>query len=273
MKKAFVFSGGGAYAASELGIVKYINEKNLFDDSTDLAIGTSFGAISAGSLALQISDHAILDMLVDFNSQVSRLLSGWSLAWSMISFPYTLGLADLEMILGPYFGGDPQLTSRSLITVATDISTFKPVYFTNALRQLANISVLESISASASIPLLFYPVKIDKYICVDGGIMNNFPVNLADGCDTIYAFGSPLNTYDNPYPMQNLFSYLSAMINGGIYRLNAYTERNLSSNANVQYCSYTSHASNILDFSQYEADLEEGYKIAKHFFETEVDSK
>ncbi|MCL5033275.1 MAG: patatin-like phospholipase family protein [Thermotogae bacterium] len=266
--KAFVFSGGGAYAGCELGIVKYILEKNLFEDSTDLAIGTSFGAISAGSLALQLSDDAILDMFADFNSQVSRLLSGWSLAWSMISFPYTLGWANLEMILGPYFGGDPQKTSRSLITVSTDLKTFKPVYFTNALRQLEHISILESIAASASIPLVFEPLKVSKYICVDGGIMNNFPVNLAEGFDTVYAFGSALgNEYYNAQPTQNLPSYLSTLLNGAIYRLNVNTQRNVP--LNVKYCPYASYASNMLDFSHYSEDITSGYDTAKAFFEKE----
>ncbi len=265
--KAFVFSGGGAYAASEFGIIKYILEKDYFDPSTDLAIGTSFGAISAGSLALQFSDDTLVSILMDFNQEVPTLLSGWSLAWSMISFPYTLGLANLEMILAPYFGGDTQNTSRSLITVSTDLTTFRPVYFTNTLRQLENISILESIAASASIPLVFEPLKVSKYICVDGGIMDNFPVSLADGFDTVYAFGTPLGKYFDPTPTKDLQTYLSELLNGAIYRLNMESARKMP--LNVQFCPYTSHASNMLDFSHYDADLESGYKTAKAFFEKE----
>ncbi|MEM4065909.1 MAG: patatin-like phospholipase family protein [Candidatus Micrarchaeaceae archaeon] len=264
--KNFVFSGGGAYAASELGIVKYILEKNYFDPTCDLAIGTSFGAISAGSLALQFADDTMLNMLADFDRQVSNLLLGWSLAWSMISYPYTLGLANLEMILAPYFGGDENTTSRALITVATDLMEFKPVYFTNAMRQLNHTSILESITASASIPLIFMPIKIDNFICVDGGIMDNFPVNLVniDG-NVTYAFGSPLGQYDNLQPTQNIASYLSTLINGAIYRLNKSKERNIPNYIN--YCPYSSYASNMLDFSNYNEDFESGYKTAQTFFE------
>ncbi len=263
--KAFVFSGGGAYAASELGIVKYILEKDLFDPTTDLAIGTSFGAISAGSLALTHTDFTMLDMLAEFNEQVPSLLSGWSLAWSMISFPYTLGLQSLEMILAPYFGGTPTLTSRALITVATDLIEFKPVYFTNALRQLEHISILQSIAASASIPLIFEPMKISKYICVDGGIMNNFPVNLVSAENEAYAFGTPLSNMYFTQPTKDLITYLSTLLNGAIYRLNKEEERNIPQS--VKYCPYTSHATNVLDFSHYEEDFKDGYETAKRFFE------
>ncbi len=263
--KAFVFSGGGAYAASELGIIKYILEKDLFNPAIDLAIGTSFGAISAGSLALEHTDDTMLDMLIDFNQQVPHLLSGWSLAWSMISFPYTLGLQTLEMILGPYFGGTPTLTNRALITIATDLIEFKPVYFTNAMRQLEQISILESISASASIPLIFEPLKVSKYICVDGGITDNFPVNLISDEDTAYAFGSPLGHAYYAQPTKDLLTYLSTLLNGAIYRLNKEENRNISKK--VKYCPYTSHATNMLDFSHYEEDFDGGYETAKQFFE------
>ena len=268
-RKSFVFSGGGAYAASELGIVNYILSHDLFDPSQDMAIGTSFGAISAGALALGFSDKKMINMLKVFAKTVQAHLSGWSLAWSMLSFPYTYGLDNLMIILSPYFGGDVK-EQESLITVATDLVNWRPVYINHTLRDLANISILEAISASASIPLLFQPVKISHYLCIDGGVMDNFPIDVAYNTDIIYAFGTPIEDYHDSTPTKDIPSYFSNLINGAIYRMNKDILREIpkSLKDKVNYCKYSSHATNTLDFSHYEEDFHDGYIRAKSFFES-----
>lgn len=54
--------------------------------------------------------------------------------------------------------------------LAVDIKTVKPVVLKSG--NLAN-----SLRSSMAIPTIFKPVKIDSFLLVDGGLMDNFPVD------------------------------------------------------------------------------------------------
>jgi NTE family protein len=56
-----------------------------------------------------------------------------------------------------------------LIVTATDLNHGKAVYFSKG-------DLISSVIASASIPVLFKPVIIDKIYYVDGGVLDNLPI-------------------------------------------------------------------------------------------------
>ena len=57
-----------------------------------------------------------------------------------------------------------------LFVSATDLNNGKAVYFSEG-------ELLDPVIASASIPVLFQPVKINNISYVDGGVLDNFPVH------------------------------------------------------------------------------------------------
>jgi len=57
-----------------------------------------------------------------------------------------------------------------VFVTATDINNGKPVYFSEG-------EILDPVIASASIPVLFQPVKINDISYVDGGVLDNLPVH------------------------------------------------------------------------------------------------
>jgi len=265
MAKAFVFSGGGAYAVPELGIVKYIEEARLFNPDTDLAIGTSFGAIAAGSLTLNHSPQNMLKMLEDFDKISRKVLTSSSIAWSAFSFPFLWGLKSLINILAPYFGGfeNNKTWPKGLITCSTDLTTFSPFYFNDATFASDQIPVLEAVASSASIPFVFQPVSHHGHVFVDGGIVENVPTTPAEEKEEIYVFGhQPGRNYR--VAIDSLESYFGAIVEGAIFRLN---EMNTVYEQQDNFIGYHSQAKHILDFSNYQTDFQEGYQKAKAYFE------
>jgi NTE family protein len=62
---------------------------------------------------------------------------------------------------------------------ATDLNNGKCVYFDKG-------DLLKPVLASATVPVLFCPVRIGNKIFVDGGVLNNFPVEpLVNKCENI----------------------------------------------------------------------------------------
>ena len=68
-----------------------------------------------------------------------------------------------------------ETTGRDLIVCATEVEVCRVTYFSHTTHP--NTSVVEAIVASASIPLLFQPSCIDGRPYIDGGVLNNFPMN------------------------------------------------------------------------------------------------
>ena len=57
-----------------------------------------------------------------------------------------------------------------LFVAATDLNNGKIVYFSKG-------DLMKPVIASSSIPVLFKPLVIDRISYVDGGVMDNFPID------------------------------------------------------------------------------------------------
>jgi NTE family protein len=72
-----------------------------------------------------------------------------------------------------------------LFVSATDLNNGKPVYFSKG-------DIFGPVMASASIPVLFQPVKINDISYVDGGVLDNLPIRPIEN-DCSYVIGSFVN--------------------------------------------------------------------------------
>jgi NTE family protein len=83
-----------------------------------------------------------------------------------------------------------------LYVAAVNLNSGKLVYFHKG-------SILDKIQASAAIPILFEPVKIDGDLYIDGGIMDNFPIDpIRDQCSNL--IGISLNPVHEEDELNNL---------------------------------------------------------------------
>lgn len=199
-KVAVVLSGGGAKGISHIGILKVLEEARI---PIDYVVGTSMGSIVGGLYSIGYTPQ-MLDSLA--RAQDWMLLLTDRLERPALSFPekekadkYLLTLpinrdkkklipAGLikgqniyslfcDLTVGYHQNTDFMRLPIPFACVATDIVSGKPIVLDRGNLPLA-------MRASMAIPGVFTPVQLDSMLLIDGGIVNNFP------CDVARAMGA-----------------------------------------------------------------------------------
>jgi len=159
-----VLSGGGARGIAHVGVIEELERRGY--EIVSVA-GTSMGALVGGVYAdgamdaftdwmLSLDRRKVLS-LIDFTVSRVGLVKGDRVFNKMKDFiPDTL-IEDLKI---PY------------AAVAVDLINNKEVVFREG-------RLFDAIRASVSIPSVLTPVKTADGLLVDGGVMNNIPVNHA----------------------------------------------------------------------------------------------
>lgn len=201
-KVAVVLSGGGAKGVAHIPLLQALDSLGIVPD---LIIGTSMGSVVGGFYAMGYSGDSIASITKKANWD--ELLGGkTSLKDVSIEEKSEFGkyLIGLEVI-----NGKPKTTSSLLndqyLREFLSLYTY-PVYNIHNFDSLpipyramttdivngkevllgeGNLGV--AMRASMSIPSIFRPVPYKDVLLVDGGILNNFPVNIAKemGADII----------------------------------------------------------------------------------------
>ncbi len=176
-KTGLVLSGGGARGFAHLGLIQALNEAGIFPD---VISGTSAGAIVG---VLYADGHTPGEILKLLNS-------GSRLDFMRPALPRE-GLLQINGIIKILQSSLRAKTFEELkiklYVSATDLNNGKSVYFSEG-------DLINPVIASASIPVLFQPVVIDKIQYVDGGVMDNLPVKpIEKQCEKIIgSFVNPI---------------------------------------------------------------------------------
>lgn len=165
MKNKFKFgltlSGGGAKGAAHIGVLKAIEERGI---NIDIISGTSAGAI-VGSL---YAHGYTSDEILEFYLSTSIFKAGF-LTWKKAGILNTDAIGKL---LEPLIKVDSfESLKIPMFIVATDVEHARQRVFHSG-------PLIKPILASSSFPGIFAPVKINDGLYSDGGILNNFPVEL-----------------------------------------------------------------------------------------------
>ena len=176
MKKiGLVLSGGGARGFAHLGFLKVLDELHLQPAAIS---GVSSGAIFGALYSYGRKPDEILEL-----AKKSSYFGVSNFLWRKE------GLFSMENIRKILLELIPENSFESLqiplYINATDLLHNKTIYFSSG-------ELIDPIIASASFPVLFEPVPIENSKFVDGGLLDNFPVEpLVDTCDKI--IGSHVN--------------------------------------------------------------------------------
>ncbi|MEM1003504.1 MAG: patatin-like phospholipase family protein, partial [Bacteroidota bacterium] len=192
-KVGLVLSGGGAKGFAHIGVLKVLDS---LDVKVDYIAGTSMGAI-IGSLYASGYSGKQLDSIftetefndlindvyprpskslyersnderyaislpfdnfkIDLPSGISRGQNVYNLLYKLL-FPVN-EIRNFEELPIPFF------------CIATNLETGKSVVMDNG-------NLAEAVSASGAFPSLFQPVKINGQLYIDGGVTNNYPIEL-----------------------------------------------------------------------------------------------
>ncbi len=175
MNIGVVLSGGGIRGVAHLGALKALSDAGVkFCRIT----GTSAGAIVG---ALYAEGHDPYDTFREFlKTRLLRFMRPALRAGGLLSLAHTTNL------FREYIPHNSFEQLKIPMTIATtNFSTGKLAYFSEG-------EIIPALQASSSIPGVFKPVIINDEMYVDGGVLNNFPVEpLLDNCDFI--IGSSCN--------------------------------------------------------------------------------
>jgi NTE family protein len=230
-KIAVVLAGGGAKGAAHIGVLKALEEMNI---PVDIVTGTSMGAYVGGLYATGMSADEIESFIysVDWNSgyrdRVDRsqrrvrdkeyedryqITTDLGLRFGEVRSPTGVvqGQNMLRILrettgnLGRFDSFDDlAIPYRS---VATDIVELEEVV-------LGNGYLVDAMMASMSVPGALPPYELNGHMLVDGGVVNNMPVDVARamGADVVIAVDISTD-YKNKEDFTGLFAVADQLSN------------------------------------------------------------
>jgi NTE family protein len=163
-----VLGGGGARGLAHIGVLKALAREGI---AVDCIAGTSMGglvgALYAAGVPLAVVEQEVerighlkeMLRLVDVNISAAGLSVRGRRIYNFMAdlLGEHLTFADLHV---------------PLAMVSVDILTGREVILRGGL-------VIDAVRATISIPGIFQPVELGDYRLVDGGVLNNVPVDLA----------------------------------------------------------------------------------------------
>ena len=237
-KIGLVLSGGGARGLAHVGVLKELEAARI---PIDFIAGTSMGSIIGGLYAAGMTTTELEKRILAMNwdsmfadrpprEELSLRRKSDDLR---LSIPLELGMRDgqlrapraavgstgLENMLKGLTEGMPNSVAFDQLpipfrAVATDLVTGEAVVFDRG--ELAAV-----MRASMSVPAAFAPVEIGGRMLVDGGLVDNLPIDVVRkmGADIVIAvnIGSPLLARDD----------LGSIFGIGVQMLNILTEQNV----------------------------------------------
>lgn len=175
MKIGIVLSGGGIRGIAHLGVLKALQDQRI---TISMITGTSAGAIVGALFANDVDPYAALQIFQE--TKLLRFLRPAFLSPALLSLEYTIPLFKKYLPHDSF-----EHLKIPLIITATNFNKGKLVFFQKG-------DLIRKVLASSCIPGVFNPLMIDGEYYVDGGVLNNFPVEpLINNCDFI--IGSSCN--------------------------------------------------------------------------------
>jgi NTE family protein len=174
-KIGLALSGGGVRGVSHLGVMQALIDRGI--EFSHIS-GTSAGAIGAAFYAAGYAPKEILQIIKD-----AKLLKMLRPAFGSSGL---LSILNARFLIEKYIPHNSFAQLKTRVTISSvDLGEGRLVYFTEGELDIA-------VLASCCLPGIFKPIIINDHMYVDGGILNNFPVEpLVGNCDLI--IGSSCN--------------------------------------------------------------------------------
>lgn len=204
MKLGLALSGGGIKGAAHIGVMQAFKEENI---KIDVISGTSIGSIVASLYAMEYTPSEMLKLFNYFSKMIFKnstmytdqkgkkllsiraggLYSGENIAFAIEEAGKYKNVKKMQDLKIP------------IAIPAVDLKDSEKYVFTNMEKinekylNKADISI--AVRASSSYPAIFAPCVYNKHKFVDGGILDNIPVEETRkiGADKVVAVKFKLN--------------------------------------------------------------------------------
>lgn len=213
-KTGIVLSGGGARGFAHLGVLKALNEHGIYPQIiSGVSAGSIVGVLYADGYTpdeiLSIFETTDLYRMLRFYKPSLGILKAAGLQKLLLKHLSVTRIEDLTI---------------PLIISATDFGSAATEYFSKG-------SIIDAVMASSAIPLVLKPYTINGKMYVDGGLMNNLPIEpLLNLCDDIIGVNvnpvkemTQFNSFRN-YADRVLHLAIRANVNNNIQKCDMYIE-------------------------------------------------
>ncbi len=217
---------------AHIGVLKVLEEQGI---RPDYIAGTSMGSIIGGLYAIGYSPYE-LDSLVNSVNWSHLLSDGIALSdvspeekndYNRFMAEFTVTRDGLTIPTGLVKGQQISQLLSQLSWHVADIDSFDnyPIPFravgadliTGTQHVFSEGDFTTALRASMSIPTIFAPVLLDSMLLVDGGVLNNYPVNLCQemGADIIIGVNVGFKDESRMENLNSLTSILGAAASVG----------------------------------------------------------
>jgi NTE family protein len=198
-KVALVLSGGGAKGIAHVGVLKALEENGI---PVDCITGTSMGGIIGGCYAAGMSPSEIEDIILSekflqwvnggsekgYNYFYHQRESNPGFISLDLALDSTLNLqfqssiasdVTLNFALAEYMAQATAISRNNFDSLFVPLRVVASDIFTQNEVVLKNGSLSDALRATQTVPFFYTPIRIDGKYLFDGGVYNNFPVDVA----------------------------------------------------------------------------------------------
>lgn len=206
MKVGLALSGGGIRGIAHAGALKALEDNNI---KIDIIGGTSSGALIASLYAMGYSPYYIYLLFKRYAKDIVGINTGPIISGignfvkskkvSMTGFRTGENLEEAydNLALKNGIKKIKDITKMPIVIPAVDIKEAKEYIFTNKIpinsknndKYINDISLGKAVRASSSFPAVFCPCEFEKHSFLDGGVLDNVPVEEVkkQGADIVIA--------------------------------------------------------------------------------------
>lgn len=198
-KVGVVLSGGGAKGLAHIGVLKALEEHEI---PIDYVVGTSMGGIVAGCYAAGMSPQQIEDIILsdDFLRWVNgRPEPGYNYYFSQkddnpsflrvnlsldssLNFFWNSTIANdlsLNFTLAEKLAVPSAIANQDFDNLFVPLRVVAADVFTQSQVILDRGILSDALRATQTVPFFYNPIKVDGKYLFDGGVYNNFPIDIA----------------------------------------------------------------------------------------------
>ena len=180
--RKLVLAGGGLRGMAYIGAFRSLSRLGVLQ-GVDEILGCSIGAVMALLVVLEYTETELHDFLLHFNYQDIKdinfmtVLEKWGVdSGEKIEQFLVLLIKHKTGLVEPTFAqlAGSEQTRINLIVNAVALDEYKVHFFSE--RDSPEMPVVKAVRASLSLPGVFSPVDYGNHIWVDGGLLNNMPI-------------------------------------------------------------------------------------------------
>lgn len=218
--------GGGITGCAHLGVLAALEEAGI---TCDCFAGTSSGALVAALYSSGFTIDQIVRMVPEFTRKYMDYdYSGAfrKMFWRQQEHRSLIKGKKFRRFLQSKFRDlNMKDLNKPIALVSTDLQKARKVVFTSkpllatagepsdGYEEITDISVVDAVQASCSVPTVFPPVELGDRVLVDGGLIDNCPSGFARALGAERVIAVNLSTTNKPCaPLNSLFSIINRSV-------------------------------------------------------------